>query len=154
MTKLDYDLDAATGRYMRRGAMEPPTAVDMALAPGQLADIADEGRLQGILTRARFLATHTGDPRAESDLIKSLWWLHEEDGVLLVRWRSSAGFHRFAATVEAAWKAVGRSAFIHYLGTELEPLCWSEGVDPLDDRYARASTGPHGPERLKVGDAG
>jgi hypothetical protein len=148
MTSMNYDLDAATGRYIRRNLPEPPLAKDMVLEPGQLAEIADEGRLQGILTRARFMAAKTIGPAAENELVQSLWWLHEENGVLLVRWRSMAGFHRFAAIVEAAWKAVGHSAFIHYFSTEQEPLCWSDGVDPFDQRYVKASAGPHGPERL------
>jgi hypothetical protein len=148
MTRMDYDLDAATGRYIRRNLPQPALAQDMVLEPGQLAEIADEGRLQGILTRARFLAAKTIGPEAENELVQSLWWLHEEDGVLLARWRTMAGFQRFAATVEAAWKAVGRSAFVHYFSTELEPLCWSDGVDPFEQRYVTASAGPHGPERL------
>jgi hypothetical protein len=137
MPNVNYELDPATGRYLRHDAQDPALAGDIVLAPGELAEIADDGRLQGILTRARFLAAHSDDPTAEGDLIRSLWSLHEVAGALEIRWRSLAGFHRFAATVEAAWKAVGEQAFIHYISTEPEPICWSEGLDPSDERYRR-----------------
>jgi len=135
MTTFDFALDPATGRYLRHNAKDPALAGDIVLAPGELAEIADGGRLQGVLTRARFLAAHGEDPAAEGDLIKSLWSLREVDGTMVIRWRSLAAFHRFAATVEAAWKATGEQNFIHFVSTEPEPICWSEGVDPMDDRY-------------------
>jgi len=83
----------------------------------------------------RFLAANRDEPGAEGDLIKGLWSLREIDGVLVIRWRLQAGFERFAATVVAAWKASGGEAAIHFVSTEPEPVLWSEGVDPKDDRY-------------------
>lgn len=137
MANVTYALDRATGRTIRNDAQDPALAGDIVLAPGELAEIADDGRLQGILTRARFLAAHSDDPTAEGDLIRALWSLYEVGGALLIRWRSLAGFHRFAATVEAAWKAIGEPAFIHYVSTDPEPVCWSDGLDPSDARYRR-----------------
>lgn len=137
MPNLNYALDRETGRYIRDDAVDPAIAGDLVLAPGQLADIADGGRLQGILTRARLIASKDPDPIAEADLVRALWSLHEEGDVLLVRWRSIAGFHRFAPMVEAAWKDVGHSAFIHFASTDPEPICWSDGVDAREERYRR-----------------
>lgn len=137
MPDVSYALDRETGRFIRDDIVEPAIGGDIVLAPGQLTEIADGGRLQGILTRARYLAAKTIDPVAEADLIRELWSLHEEGDVLLVRWRSFAGFQRFSSVVESAWRAVGHSAFIHFLSTDPEPICWSEGVDAMDTKYRR-----------------
>ncbi|MBL8688340.1 MAG: hypothetical protein JNL04_04545 [Rhodospirillaceae bacterium] len=137
MPNVNYALDRETGRYIRDDIVEPKVGGDVVLAPGQLAEIADGGRLQGVLTRARFLAAKTIDPTAEADLIRALWSLHEEGDVLLARWRSLEGFKRFANAIESAWNAVGHSAFIHFLSTDPEPICWSEGVDASDEKYRR-----------------
>lgn len=137
MANANHTPDQATGRPIRHDAVEPKIGGDLVLEPGQLAEIAEGGHLQGILTRARFLAAKTIEPTAEADLVCALWWLNEEDGVLLVRWRALEGWKRFAIMVEAAWKAVGHSAFIHYVSTDPEPVCWSEGVDARDEKYRR-----------------
>ncbi len=137
MPNVNYALDRETWRFVRDDVVEPRIEGDMVLAPGQLAEIADGGHLQGVLTRARYLAAKTVDPVAEADLVRDLWSLHDVDDVLVVRWRTLAGFKRFANVVEAAWKAVGNTSFVHFLSTDPEPICWSDGVDVSDERYRK-----------------
>jgi hypothetical protein len=137
MPSPSFRIDPQTGRYLRADAA-PSLETAVELAPGELAEIADDGRLQGVLTRARFLAAHRDESGAEGDLIKALWALNEVDGALAIRWRSQAGYERFAATIEAAWKASGESAFLHFVSTEAKPVRWSDGIDPADERYRPA----------------
>lgn len=100
-----------------------------------LADIADDARLQGILSAARTMAAARSGSTGDVDLLAALRSLHEVGGVLLIRWRSLAGFHRFASIVEAAWKAVGEWDLVHYFTGEPEQLPWANGGDPFDTRY-------------------
>jgi hypothetical protein len=139
MTQDRYAFDPASERYVRQDVSDPKLAGDIVLEPGQLAEIADGGPLQGILTQARKLAFDRFGPAGEAELIGSLWWLHREGSVLLIRWRSAAGFHRFAGLVESAWKAAGEQGFVHYLSTEDEPICWSNGLDGRDRRFVQMS---------------
>ena len=90
------------------------------------------------VSSARELAVQRSGPTADADLIRALWSLREINGVLVIRWRSLAGFHRFAPLVEEAWKSATESAFIHYISTDEKPICWGSGLDdPFDDRFAR-----------------
>ena len=138
---VNYALDRETGRFIRDEIVEPQPGSevegDLVLAPGQLAEIAEGGHLEGVLTRARFLAAKTIDPVAEAGLVRALWSLHDVDDVLVVRWRSLDGFKRFANVVESAWKAVGKTAFVHFLSTDPEPICWSDGVEAFDAKYRK-----------------
>ena len=53
---VNYALDRETGRFIRDEIIEPKPSNEnegyLVLAPGQLAEIAEGGHLQGVLTRA------------------------------------------------------------------------------------------------------
>jgi hypothetical protein len=139
----DYQLDATSRRVIRRdAAAEMPTA-DLVFEPGELADIADGGRLQDVLSAARRTAAENLGPDGERNLLGALWSLHEEDGVLLIRWVTPAGFRAFGRIVEDAWRSCGEWAFVHFVSTDTRPICWCEGLDPLDEAVQREDTAPH-----------
>jgi len=139
----DYQVDATSRRVVRRDAATDIPTADLVFEPGELADIADGGRLQDVLSVARRLAAERQGPDGERALLGALWSLREKDGVLLIRWVTLAGFRAFSRIVEEAWRIHREWAFVHFVSTETHPVCWCEGLDPLGGTIPGDAPVPH-----------
>jgi len=139
----DYQVDETSRHIIRRDAAADVPTADLVFEPGELADIADGGRLQEILSVARRIAVDRLGPDGERNLLGVLWSMHEEDGVLLIRWVTLSGFHAFGGIVEEAWRIHREWAFVHFVSTERRPICWSEGLNPLGGAIRREDVLPH-----------